>query len=283
MKLSKAGDKCFACSVIQGLELVGSYWFCQKHKSEKIKSNAKSNARNNGSEAHLQSLRDHYARKKGRQDVEYAVTQVVNENIEYFAGLLVPYQDWLLSSNIIVYDTESDGVGATNLMEKTREYHFYNVATGTSLNVWARKKDGRINPEYTHKEAARQILSFCRYADFLVAYEPPSNDRNRLKSLLGIEMYTAQVEPKVVDFKRTVIGRLFTTDTATNPDRIYLRGLTQPDVYNNLLHVGDISYPEPDSFLCIPDAWKQDLDMKCRVDVHMLHNLFIYFQSVLSR
>ena len=96
-------------------------------------------------------------------------------------------------------------------------------------------------------------------------------------------MYTAQVEAKVIDFKRRVIDHLFTTDTTKNPDLSYLRGLTQSDVYDNLLHVGDIFLPEPDSFLPIPDARKQDIDMKCRVDVHMLHNLFIYFQSMLSQ
>ncbi len=95
-------------------------------------------------------------------------------------------------------------------------------------------------------------------------------------------MYAALVEPKVVDFKRTVINSLFTTDRA-NTNRIYLRGLTQPDVYENLLKVGSFSFPEPQGFLPIPETWKQDIDMKCRVDVVKLHNLFIYIRSILSQ
>jgi hypothetical protein len=282
MQLSKAGEKCFCCSTTDDLILVGSYWYCSVHKSKRNEANARNNPKNNGSEAHLKSLRDHFARKKGRPDVKLPVAQVVNDNLEYFASLLAPFQDWLLSNNVIIYDTESDGVGATHALELTREYHFYSLATGKPLNVWARKKDGQVNPTYTHKEAARQILSFIDSADFLIAYEPPSNDRNRLKSLLGDQVYAALVEPKVVDFKRTVIKSLFTTDNG-NPNRIYLRGLTQPDVYENLLQVGSVSYPKPDDFLPIPDTWKSTVDMKCRADVHMLHNLFIYFQSILSQ
>jgi hypothetical protein len=276
--LSKTGVKCFACSVTDGLILAGSYWFCQVHKVKRDEVSAK----NNGSEAHLKSLRDHFARKKGPPDVTLPVAQVVNDNPQCFASLLAPFKNWLLSGNIIIYDTESDGVGATHILELTREYHFYSLATGKSLNIWARKKNGRVDPEYTHQEAARQILSFCQNADFMIAYEPPSNDRNRLKRLLGDQVYAAQVEPKVIDFKRTIINSLFTTDDA-NPNRIYLRGLTQPDVYDNLLQVGRLSSPEPDGFLHIPDPWKSDVDMKCRADVHMLHNLFIYFQSILSQ
>lgn len=41
--------------------------------------------------------------------------------------LLEPVCDMLLSPKVIVYDTESDGVGASCGLEQTREYHFYNV------------------------------------------------------------------------------------------------------------------------------------------------------------
>ena len=155
------------------------------------------------------------------------------------------------------------------------------------MNIWARKKDGRwnpdsVNPEYTHENARRQILDFIRQADFLVAYEPARHDRNRLKSLLGLEDYSAHVEGKAVDFKLSVINSLFTTDV-NESTHIYLRAFTQPDVYDNLLQVGSVSLPVPKGFLSIPQAWKADIDMKCRVDVHQLHNLFVYFQSILSQ
>jgi hypothetical protein len=278
MQLSKAGEKCFCCSTTDDLILVGSYWYCSVHKDK----SKKQNDAYNGTEAHLASLRNHFAKKKNKADVQVPIVQTINDNPTYFASLLAPFQNWLLSSNVNIYDTESDGVGATHALELTREYHFYSLATGMSLNVWARKKDGRVYPIYTHKEAARRILSFIDSADFLIAYEPPSNYRNRLKSLLGNQVYAALVEPKVVDFKRTVVNSLFTTDRA-NPTRIYLRGLTQPDVYENLHQVGSLSFPEPQGFLPIPETWKQDIDMKCRADVNMLYNLFIYFQSILSQ
>ena len=215
--------------------------------------------------------------------MEFSADVMVRNTPTQFAFLLAPYKDWLLSGSVIIYDTESGGVGATHALEKTREYYFYSVPSGELLNIWARKKDGTPNPEYSHQEAARQILSFIKNADFLIAYEPPSNDRLRLKSLLGNEVYAAQVEPKVVDFKRTVVNDLFTTDKTKKPNLIYLRGLSQRDVYCNLLQVDSASFSKPQGFLSIPETLKQDINMKCRVDVHMLHNLFIYFQAVLSQ
>jgi hypothetical protein len=194
---------------------------------------------------------------------------------------LAPNEEWLLSGYVIVYDTESDGVGATSSLALIREYHFLDVATGETLNVLARRKGRLPEPLYSHDSARQQILSFIESAEFLVAYEPPSNDRNRL-SLFGDEVYPAQVEPKVIDLKRTVINHLFTTNKSKVDSFIYLRCSTQPDVDANLLQVGTVSYPEPNAFLPIPETWKTNIGMKCCVDVLILQN-FLCFQSVLSQ
>jgi hypothetical protein len=169
-----------------------------------------------------------------------------------------------------------------HLLELTREYHFYNIETGMSLNIWARRKEGRVNPNYTHEDAREKILDFIKDAEYLIAYEPPSNDRNRLKSLLGDEIYTDKIQTRVVDFKRELINALIKTEKSQEILFIYLPGRTQPDIYKNLLQVGALSYPKPENFLSIPDSWKKNIDMKCQLDVYLLHNLFVYFKSVLD-
>ena len=104
-----------------------------------------------------------------------------------------------------------------------------------------------------------------------------------MRHLLGDKVYTTQIKREVVDFKRTVIDHLFTIDKEKKDSFIYPPGLTQPDVYDILFQVRSHSFPEPQGFLSFPYAWKSNNDMKCRVDVDMLHNLLIYFQSILSQ
>ena len=95
-------------------------------------------------------------------------------------------------------------------------------------------------------------------------------------------MYEEHIAPKVIDLKRTVVNRIFTTDKAKENTRIYLRGFTQPDVYENLLQVGTHVYPSPGYFLPIPDALNHP-DKKCEKDVRQLTNLFLFFRSVIAQ
>ena len=205
----------------------------------------------------------------------------LQENPAHFSSLLFNFKEWLSCNNVIIYDTESDGRGATHTLEKTREYFFFNLATKEELHILRRTKFGQVNPDYSHEQAAQAIRSFCRTARFLVAYEPPSNDRNRLKSLLGETVFEAEFQEKCIDFKNSAVNSLFTTDTTQENARIYLRGLTQAEVYQDLLQVGSHSFPEPEYFLRIPEYWKKDVNLKCRLDVYRLHNLFVLFQSIL--
>ena len=264
------------------MEFVGQYAFCATHLAKKLADNAKNNPKNNGSEKHLASLRKHYATKKDRVPVDISVMAAIDKDLKHFRGLLEPIKDWLLSDKVFIYDTESDGVGATHELEKTREYHFFDVAKEIHLNIWARTKDkNQKNPDYSHDSAREKIREFIKSAEYLIAYEPPSNDRNRLRALFGNEEYDALIAPKVICLKKAVINRLFTTDKAKEKTHVYLQGLTQPDVYLNLLTVGTNSYPTPGYFLPIGKSCGQP-DDKCEKDVRQLTNLFLYFRSIVS-
>jgi hypothetical protein len=265
------------------LEFAGQYAFCATHLAKRVADNAKKNAKNNGSDKHLASLRKHYATKKGRIPVDISVMAAIAKDLKHFRGLLEPIKDWLLSDKVFIYDTESDGVGATHELEKTREYHFFDVAKDKHLNIWARTKDKiSTNTDYSHDSAQKMIMSFIQDAEVLIAYEPPNNDRNRLKELFGDTVYESKIAPKVICLKKAIINRIFTTNKAKDNIRIYLRGLTQPDVYGNLLNVGadSISSPTPDFFLPIVSSMGQP-DDKCEKDVRQLANLFLYFRSIM--
>ena len=233
MQLSKAGEKCFGCKESEEtkLEFAGQYAYCAFHLAKRIVDYTKKNASYNGTPAHLLSLRTHYANKKGKVDVEIPILEAIDIDKEHFKSLLEPISDWLLSKKVVIYDTESDGVGATSLLEKTREYHFYDIAKAEHLNIWVRTQDKkRTNSDYSHDLARQQILTFLQDADFIIAYEPPNNDRNRLKELFGDSVYESEIAPKVICLKKALINRLFTTENAKDNIRVYLKGLTQPDV-----------------------------------------------------
>ena len=262
------------------MSFIGSYSYCPKH----INSSAKNNANNNGTEKHYASLRKHYAKKKARVDVEISVAARIALSPDYFASLLEPISDMLLSPKAIIYDTESDGVGASYDLDSTREYHFYNVAKQEHLNITARFKNKTVNPDYSHEDARVKILAFIQDAAYLVAYEPPSNDRNRLKSLFGDEEYEAHIAPKVVCFKRGVVSRIFTTKKEMDHQFVYLQGLMQTDVFLNLLQVnGQAQVAPPDYFLPVPKSLDQrdadGKDQKCEKDVLQLSNLYLFFRS----
>lgn len=273
--------RCKLCDETDDLILVGHYHFCPVHKEYVKEQNDKNNPKNNGSKSSLKSLQNHRATKKDKRDVLVPVALRLQENPLHFSSLLVNFKDWLSCENAIIYDTESDGRGATHTLEKTREYFFFNLATKETLHILRRTKSGQVNPDYSHEQAVLDIRSFCQNARFLIAYEPPSNDRNRLKSLLGETVFEAEFQEKCIDFKNSVVQSLFTTKTSQEHARIYLRGLTQAEVYQDLFQVGSHSFPEPGYFLSIPEHWKKDVNFKCRLDVYQLHNLFVLFKSIL--
>jgi hypothetical protein len=92
----------------------------------------------NSSEKSLKSLRDRYAKNKPRDTVEIPI-EAVNLELHHYVELLEPVSNWLLSEKVVIYDTESDGVVASNTLEKTREYHFYDCSAKAHLNIRGRR------------------------------------------------------------------------------------------------------------------------------------------------
>jgi YHS domain-containing protein len=62
----------------------GQYAFCATHWAKKVADNVKNSAKNNGSDAHLASLRKHFANKKDKVDVEIPIVEAIHENIDHF-------------------------------------------------------------------------------------------------------------------------------------------------------------------------------------------------------
>jgi hypothetical protein len=182
---------------------------------------------------------------------------------------LQPVQHILQASNVVLWDTESDGVGSTHDLSKTREYYLHNLMTGKSLHIL------RDNPNYRHDIAAQQITEFIQDVDLVVAYEPTHCDRLRLKALLGeFEFELLAKKLKFVDFKRSVIDLIVDTDqrsdlTAYVPDK------KLNTVYTNLF---PLEGPEPQQLLEAP-ANCAEVGQKCKLDVHRLCNLWLIIQT----
>ena len=100
----------------------------------------------------------------------------------------------------------------------------------------------------------------------LVAYEPPSNDRNRLKSLLGVIVFEATFQEKYMDLKNSVARQ--------EHARIYLRGLRQNEVYDFLLQVGS-------NFFLSQDIFYVSQSIGRRTEFEMSSGFVVLFQSIL--
>ena len=153
------------------------------------------------------------------------------------------------------------------------------------MNITARYKNKTVNPGYSHEDARIKILAFIQDADFLVAYEPSLCDRNRLKSLFGEAEYDTHIAPKAVCFKRGIVNRIFTSKKEMDNRFVYLRGMTQSDVYLNLLQLeGETAATPPPYFLPVPKSLDRldadGKDQKCEKDVLQLSNLYLFFRSV---
>ena len=160
-----------------------------------------------------------------------------------------------------------------------REYHFYDVSAKKHLNIWARTKSKHTrNPNYSHDYARTKIRPLIQSSEYLIAFEPPNNDRYGLLELFGQAFYASEIAPKVICLKKELIDKLFTTNQSNDNSSIYLRGLTQRDIYDNLLTVGSGSYSTPDYFLPIIKSSGQP-DDKCEKDVRQLTNMYLLVLS----
>ncbi|KAJ3107519.1 hypothetical protein HK100_003572 [Physocladia obscura] len=163
------------------------------------------NAKNNGTAAQYESLRRHYATKRGREEVKILLAEWLAKNHERFRQLVGDSAGILTSENVVIWDTESDGVGGTHALEKTREWGFRKLASGvyTSFILTPHlQKYSVILQESLHLKRGdlnlkQRLLTFLSGASYLIAFEPKGCDRNRLQELLtpnGIQRDVAKVK-----------------------------------------------------------------------------------------
>ena len=181
----------------------------------------------------------------------------------------------MTSEKVIVWDSESDGRGSTNALEKTREYYFLKVWTKEFLHI------RRDDEDYSHQSASQNILDFITDADFLVAYEPSHCDRLRLRNLLlecGQDFDS--IGDKFVDFKHLIVDAIIGT-SEQNSSKAYLPDLTLNTVSTFLFSV-DGKQEEVPTCLHLVDApsdWSK-FGEKCKLDVHRLCNLLLVVRSL---
>ncbi|KAJ3410431.1 hypothetical protein HDV05_003793 [Chytridiales sp. JEL 0842] len=228
-------------------------------------------AKYNGSAAQLLSLTKSYARKKGRPMPSVPIYAQLKSNQESFRNALQPVQHILQAPNVVVWDTESDGVGSTNDLPRTREYYLRNLTTGKSLHII------RDTPTYSHELAARQITEFIQAVDFVIAYEPSNCDRLRLKALLGDDEF-ALVANKFVDFKRLVIDRVIEKTPNSNA-KAYAPDKMLNTIYTHFFSLeGQESQPQNLQLVEAPAEWASE-GQKCKLDVAGINEALVQYQD----
>jgi hypothetical protein len=176
------------------------------------------------------------------------------------------------ASNVVVWDTESDGIGSTYELSKTREYYLHNLTTGKSLHIL------RDTPVYRHELAAQRVIEFLQDVDIVIGYEPSHCDRLRLKSLLGDDEFDL-VANKFVDFKRCVLDRVIDT-TPNSITKAYAPDKMLNTIYLSLFSVGgEETDTDNMQLLEAPAEWAAE-GQKRKLDVHRLSNLWLVFRTI---
>ena len=148
---------------------------------------AKQNKSYNGTPAAHRSLSNHYARKKERPDCTVSIQERLQSEPAHFKNLLLHSSLLFRAKWIIIWDTESDAVGGGHSLDLTREIYCQELNTNRTLHIrrYMNDVEPRIpNRSFSVESAARQFMEFQDGVDYLVAYEPPNNDRNRIKEIL---------------------------------------------------------------------------------------------------
>jgi hypothetical protein len=237
------------------------------------------NKAHNGTLAAHRSLSNHYARKKGRPACTISIQERLDSDPTRFKNLLRHSSLLFRAKRIIIWDTESDAVGAGHSLDSTREIYCQELNTDRTLHIRRYLDDVEPrtpNDSFTVKSAAGQFMAFQDGVDYLVAYEPPSNDRNRIKEILDAvdASWYPSIAHKFVCLNRAVISKICSTDHL-DEEMIYLRDLMQPSIYDNLLFDGRST---PVYFLPVVDSWSLTVNgvcHKCKKDVHQLSNIFM--------
>jgi hypothetical protein len=133
----------------------------------------KQNKAYNGTPAAHRSLSNHYARKKGRPDVAVSIQEQIYFDKPHFKHLLRHSAPLFNAKRIIIWDTESDCIGAGHTLDKTREIYCRELNTERVLHIrrYMNDDEPRIpNDSFSVKSAAEQFMEFHKGVDYLVAY-----------------------------------------------------------------------------------------------------------------
>ena len=221
----------------------------------------KMNKAYSGAPAAHRSLSDHYARKKGRPDCTVSIQERLISDKPHFKYLLRHSALLFNAKRIIVWDTESDAVGAGHSLEETREIFCHELNTPRNLHIRRYLNDVEPrshNDSFSVDSAAREFMAFQDGVNYLVAYEPSSNNRNRIKKILDAvdDSWYPSICHKFLCLKRAVVSKICSTDHL-DAEMIYLRDMMQPSIYENLLEDGSST---PEYFLPVMDSWSINVD-----------------------
>jgi hypothetical protein len=183
------------------------------------------------------------------------------------------------AKRIIIWDTESDDVGAGRSLDSTREVYCQELFTNRVLHIRRYMNDiepRKPNDSFSIESTPRNFMKFQDGVDYLIAYEPPSNDRNRIKKILDEvdESWYPSIKHKFICLKRALLSKICCTDYL-DEEMIYLRDMMQPTIYGNLLSSGSVI---PPYFFPVEASWSitlNGINQKCKKDVHQLANIFL--------
>ena len=183
--------------------------------------------------------------------------------------------DILGAEDVVIWDTESDGVGGTHDLKLTREWGFMKLSTLVSYSIV-------VSVHYTNiffqeslhvfrgdPAAKTKILNFANGASHLVAFEPKGCDRNRLQELLSPNEFQL-IRPKLKDFRRNIFDK-FSTTNHLDKSRFYTQDGMQQTIWMNSGIENEI-----EGFVQLPAEIREN---KCRADIAKLANLVLLLKA----
>ena len=230
-------------------------------------------------------LQTHRDKKKSRVASEDVIHDKLYEDPEYYLEQIEVYTRLFNSSKVVIWDTETDAVGGSHDFEFTREIYCHEIGSNKILHIRKflddnpRWDDRVVNPSFSLESTATQFMEYQVSVDYFVAWEPPYNDRYRIKEILDLVdiSWYPSIEHKFISL-HSVIKCIY-TKTATDEQGIYLVDLTQPTVYKHLVS-SDADVPK--YFLETPEEWGNIINLvsqKCNLDVNQLYNIYMVLRK----
>jgi len=136
-----------------------------------------------------------------------------------------------------------------------------------------------INPSFDSKRVALEVVNLMNQCDFVFAYEHSNHDTNRIGTMLESKVSDhLQETTSIINFYNTVVLSLLTTDPFKHPDKIYVTGFMQLEIWKALF-LGDEHLMSLFSDILLPTEFP--IKDKCISDVNMLTNIFRVIQRIL--